>query len=51
MRRSRCINQKAEWALSRDGLDGETGGRKKSRVSLRLKYPPTDEYINKTWYM
>lgn len=38
-------------ALLGDGLDGETGGRKRSRIALRLKHPPTDEYVNETWYV
>ena len=45
-----CIWE-AEWVLFTDGLNVQIEGRKKSRTSLRPKYPSTDERINKMWYI
>lgn len=45
-----CILE-AEWVLFTDGLNVQTGERKKSRISLRPKYPSTDECTNIMWYI
>lgn len=45
-----CILE-AEWVLFTDGLNVQIGERKKSRISLRPKYPSTDECTNIMWYI